>query len=107
MVICRSHIGPATARQGPEDASAGDDLWQRRVRPCGQEIPETNKSKSRTGSDGNEYLKDGTLWVPVANGGRHRGEPFLGIAVILILHNLVVMKLRSNDQCAEKGKRRE
>lgn len=107
MVIGRSHISPATTGEGPEDTHTGNQLWEVRVRPSRQDIPQEDQGETRTGGNGNEHLEERPLGVPIANRRRHGGEPFIGIAVVLVLDNLVEMQGHAHYQGAEEGTVRE
>lgn len=61
------------------------------------------RSSLRTGGEGYEELEEGTLGVSVADRGRDGREPFLWVAIELVLNNLVVMQRYSNDKCADES----
>jgi hypothetical protein len=121
--VGRRNVGPSTTGQRPEDANTSDEFGQRRVCSSSQDVPETYQCHTwscsglvgvvgpsvsdLTGCEGDEEHEDRALRVAVANGRRHRGKPFLRIAlcivrtdwqteyrqtdVVLILDNLVVV----------------
>lgn len=121
VIICRCDICPSAASQGSEEAHEGDEGGELVAGPAREEIPKTDEGESRTcmhpsvtrewrmipGSrtsrNGNKYHKEGALGVAIANGGRHRREPFLRVAVKLILDDLVIVQVDANDQGAQEG----
>ena len=107
MVISRSHVGPASARQCSEYSNASSDGRQVAVWSAGQEVPQGHQDESRAGCDGNEDHENGALGVTVADGGGDGGEPLLGVAVPLILDDLGVVERDADDEGAEEGGCRE
>lgn len=55
-----------------------------------------------TGGYGDEDLEEGSLGISVANGGRHGGEPLIGVAIVLVLDDLVEMKGHADDEGAQE-----
>lgn len=103
MVIGGSDICPSTTGQSAEDANTSDNLRQSRVGPCGQNIPQKDQSESRTGGDSNEDLEKRPLGVSVTNCCGHGRKPFVGEAVVFILHDLVIVQGDADDQSAEES----
>ena len=102
MVIARRDIRPATARQSPEHANAGNELGQRGIRARSQEVPQEDERESRAGGEGDEELENGPLGIPIANGRGDGGKPLIGVAVVFVLHDLVVVQPQSDDQCSDE-----
>lgn len=103
MVVGRSDIGPASARQGPEDTNAGNNLRQGVVRARTEDVPQEDEEEARTGSDSDKDHEERALGVSIANRGGHGGEPFVGVAVVFILNDLVIMQRDTDNQRAEEG----
>lgn len=104
MVICRRNVGPSTARQSPEDAPECDETWQSVPRFARHEVPESDKSESRTRSYGDEQLEEGALGISVTDRGGHRGKPFLWVAKPFVLDDLVVMEGHADDEGTQEGR---
>jgi hypothetical protein len=49
-------------------------------------------NSARTGSYSDKNHKKGSLRITIADGGRNRGEPFIGITIVFVLDNLVVVQ---------------
>ena len=60
------------------------------------------RSSEHTGSDGDEEHKNGAFGIAVANGGGNGREPFLRIAIPLVLDNLVKVQRAADDEGTEK-----
>lgn len=107
MIVSGSDIGPSSAGQGAEDTHASDDLRERRVRPRGKHVPQEDEGEARTGSDGDEDLEERAFGITVTDRRGDGGKPFVGIAVVFILNNLVVMQSATDNQRAEERGIRE
>ncbi len=57
---------------------------------------------AHTRSDRDEDLKERAFGVSITNGRRDRGEPFIWISVVFILHNLVVVEGNSNKESTQE-----
>ena len=128
VVIGRRDVGPPAACQGADDAGDGDGLREGAAGFRCEEVPQADERKSwpwrassamlpeqraagreggarggRTGRDGDEDHEEGALGVAVANGGRDGGEPLVGVAIPLVLDDLVVVQRGADDEGAEEG----
>lgn len=97
MVISGGDIRPTTARQSPENAHTGNQFRQRGIGTRGEDVPQEDQGKPGTGGDGNKNLEEGPFGVSIANCRGHGGEPFIGVAVVFILHDLVEVQ-RDTDK---------
>lgn len=104
VVISRGNISPASARECPEQAHTSDQLWQGGVRAGSQEVPKEYEGETRTGSDGNEDLEKRAFRIAITDGGRHGREPFIRVAVMFVLDNLVEMQGHAHYQGTEEGR---
>lgn len=104
VIVGRGDICPAAASQGTDEPHGGYEARQLVAGLPRQEIPETDKRKSRPGCNCDEDHKEGTFGVSVANGCRDGWEPLLRVAVELILDDLVVMQGDADNQCTKKGR---
>lgn len=91
MVIRARDVCPPTAGQCPEDAHSCDELRQAAAWTVGEAVKEEDQHKAWSRTDGDEYLEDGPLWVSIANRGADGREPFLRIAPMFVLDDLVVV----------------
>lgn len=107
MIISGGDIGPSTTGQGAEDTHTSDNLRERRVGTRGKHVPQEDEGEARTGGDGDENLEERAFGIAITNRRGDRGKPFVGIAVVFILNDLVIMQRAANYQRAEKGGIRE
>ena len=103
VVVGGGDIGPTSTGQSAEDTDTSNNLRQGVVRARTEDVPQENEKEARTGSDSNEDHEERALGVAIANGGGHGGEPFVGVAVVFILNNLMIMQRDADNQGAEKG----
>lgn len=102
MVIRARNVRPSTTSECPEHAHAGNEFGQCAARPIGQAVKEEDQHKSRARTYSDEDLEDGSLWIAITNRGADGGKPFLRVAPVLVLHDLVVVKGNPNDQRANE-----
>lgn len=107
MIISRRDICPTSAHKRSKQPSSRNELGEVRARTRSEKVPKKNESKSRTGSDCDENLEEGSFGIPIANRRRHRGEPFVRVAIMLVLHDLPEMQAHAYHQGAEKCSIRE
>lgn len=104
MVIGRGDICPSTASQSAEDTDTSHDLWQRRVRSRSKDIPQEDEDEPRARGDGDKDLEEGAFGVSIANSCRYGGEPFIGVAIVFVLDNLVVVQGDTDNQRTEESR---
>lgn len=92
VVVGRSDVGEATAHACAQNAHRQGKLWQCLSGSPRQEIPQSDECESRARGDCDEEHEEGPLGVTVANCRGNGGEPLVGVAVPLILDNLVVVQ---------------
>ena len=102
MIVGRRDIGPSATCQGSENAHTCNNLGQGRIRACGKDVPQENKSEARSGSDGDEDLEKRSLGISITDRGGDRWKPLIGVAVVFILDNLVIMQQAAHDQCTQE-----
>lgn len=107
MVVGRRDISPAAAGQSPEQARSSNKLGQRCIWSRAKDIPQEYQGESGTGSNGNEDLEYGALWISIANCCGNRGKPFIRVAVVLVLDDLVEMQFQPDHERTDESKRRE
>ena len=91
-----------------------------------QTVLEKHKGKTRPRSQGDDNLKETSLWIPVSNADQKRlwsgwgrgsnegntrcrnaGEPLVRIASDPILYDLFVVETDADGECGKKGERGE
>ncbi len=103
MIVRTRHIRPPSTRQRPEHPNPRNPFRCRGARTLREEVVEEDEGEPRTGCHGDEDLEDGALRVAVADGGGDRGEPFGGVAEMLILHDFLVVEGEADEEGAEEG----
>ena len=103
MVIGARNVCPPPTGQGSKDSHARHELRQSAAGTVAEAVEEEDQDEARARADGDEDLEDGALWVAVADGSAHGGEPFDGVAVVLVLHDFLVVERDANDESAEEG----
>ena len=91
MVIRARDICPPSTSDCPEDAHSRDKLRQSAARAVGEAVEEEDQHKTWSGADSDEDLEDGAFGISIANRCADGWEPFLRIAPVFVLHDLVVV----------------
>lgn len=116
VIVSRGDVGPSSASQGAKDAHEGNETGELVAGLPSKKIPQTNKHKPgpcslsaasiphllsrtcHTGCNGDKDHEEGPFGVSIANGGGHGGEPFIGVAVVLVLDDLVVVERDTDNE---------
>lgn len=104
VIISRGNISPASTRECPEQAHTSNQLWQGGIGAGSQEVPKEDEGETRAGSNGNEDLEERAFRVAITDSGRHGREPFIRVAVVFVLDNLVEVQGHSHYQGTEEGR---
>ena len=92
VIIRARNICPTSAGQRPEDTHSSDELGQAGARAVGHAVEEEDQQEARARANGDEDLEYGALRVAVADGRADGGEPFGGIAEVLVLDDFGVVE---------------
>lgn len=104
VIVGRGDVSPSAAGQRPQQAHEGHEAGELGPGLPRQEVEETDEGESGPRCDGDEDHEERALGVSVANCRRDGGEPFLWVAVPLILDDLVVVQRDADDQGTDEGR---
>lgn len=62
-----------------------------------------NRAAQHTRCQRNKEHEERAFWVSIPNCGRDGGEPFLWVAVVLVLYDLMIMEGDAYDEGAYEG----
>ena len=92
VIVRRGDVRPASTCDCSEQASASHDFREDRVWASGQEVPQKDQGKARTGSDRDKELEDRAFGVAVSNRRRNGRKPLVRVTVELVLDNFVIVE---------------